>query len=69
MTDAWNQARLIALTKTKHFPKSPEDMFKPASPEKLAEALVAGAKARKNAQDMDARLKKMGKERVIRREE
>lgn len=70
MTDAWHQARLIALTKTKHFPKSPDDMFKAdLSPEKVAEALVAGGKARLAAQNMDARLKRLGKERVIRRKE
>lgn len=70
MSEAWHQAHLSALAQTKHFPKSPEAYWKPATEGgDPVESMLAGAKARKAAQDMSARLKKLGKERVIRREE
>ncbi|MHB1086466.1 MAG: hypothetical protein ACYCZ0_01835 [Minisyncoccota bacterium] len=71
LSDAWHQARLNALAKTKKFPKSPADLWKEQAPSdaSLGSTLVASAKARKAAQEMDTRLKRMGKQRVIRRKE
>lgn len=68
---AWHQAVLHALAKTKNgFPKSPDAyMRRQSNGQDPLGDMIAGAKARKAAQDNDARLKKRGRERVIRREE
>lgn len=70
MAAAWHQAHLIALAKTKHFPKSPA-AYPPRGEdeEESVETMVAGAKARFATQQVDSRLQKMGRDRVIMREE
>lgn len=55
------------MGKGKHFPKSPDDIWKTQGTD--VDDIIAAAKARKGEGDLDERLAKRGKHRVIRREE
>lgn len=67
---AWTIGYMNGMSQTKDFPTSPDKMWPNKTDGGMGiDVMLANAKSRMGSAAADARLKALGKERVIRREE